>query len=148
MKRPAYIQTLIEAILIILIGFVLFNVAFMGVAAIIGLIGWITQNPTQPNELGSLIFLVLLLILTFLVFKSKLSVLIKAAFLSMPVMSVMVMIGVVFNGQLILVFGLVGLLLGTLLGSLRLRKAPWQYTFSVLYCLALGIIIVLFNVQI
>lgn len=148
MKRPAFIKKLIEAILIILIGFVLFNVAFMGVAAIIGLIGWITQNPTQPNELGYLIFLVLLLILTFLVFRSKLSVLIKAAFLSMPVMSIMVMIGVVFNDQLILVFGLVGLLIGALLGYLRVRKAPWQYTFSVLYCLALGIIIVLFNVQI
>lgn len=148
MKRPALTKALVEAVLIVLIGFVLFNVAFMGVAAIIGLIGWITQDPTQPNDLGYLIFLILLLIMTLLVFRSKLTVLIKASFLCMPVMSIMVMIGVVLNGQLMLIFGLVGLLIGSLLGYLRMRKAPWQYTFSVLYCLSLGLIIVVFNVQI
>jgi len=133
---------------IILMGFALFNVAFLMVATILGLIGSISGNPMQDNALGFILLLAVEAGFSFLVLRSKLSHTIKAGFLCMPVMSVIVVIGVLLNTQPMLLYGLEGLFIGLTLGFLWIRKLPWQYAFAVLYCVVLGLIVVLFNVQI
>lgn len=117
-------------------------------AAILGLIMMIAKTSIQNNGLGFVVFLVILAILTLLVFRSKLNIIIKAGYLCMPVMSVLVLLGILFYQHQWLVFGFSGLFIGVLLGYLRVMKQPWQYVFSVLYCTALGLIITLFNIQI
>jgi len=141
-------RKILEALGIVLIGFALFNVAFMMFASILSLVMMITKTSIQNNGLGFAIFLLILAILTILVFRSKLNILLKAGYLCMPVMSVLVMLGIVFYQYQWLVYGSVGLFIGILLGYLRMMKQPWQYQFSVLYCTALGLIIALFNIQI
>lgn len=141
-------KKILEALGIVVIGFALFNVAFMMVAGILGLIMMIAKTPIQNNALGFAIYMVILAVLTVLVFRSKQSRLIKAAYLCMPVMSVLVMIGILFYQNQWLVFGLAGLFIGILLGTIRVLKQPWQYTFSVLYCTSLGLMIAILNIQI
>ena len=143
MKRSSW-KKILEAIGIAVIGFALFNVAFMMFAGILGLITLITNTPAQNNTLGFVLFMLVLAGLTILVFRSKLSVSLKAGYLCMPVMTVLVMFGVLFYQNQILVFGLSGLFIGILLGIYWVKKLPWQYLFSVLYCTALGIIRLLF----
>jgi len=148
MKLSPLQRKIVEALGIAVIGFALFNVAFMMVAAILGLIMMIAKTSIQNSGLGFVIFLLILSVLTILVFRSKLNIIFKAGYLCMPVMSVLVMLGIVFNQYQWLVFGSAGLFIGILLGYLRMMKQPWQYLFSVLYCTALGLLIVLFNIQI
>jgi hypothetical protein len=148
MKLSPLQKKILEACGITVIGFALFNVAFMMVAAILGLIMMIAKTSIQNNGLGFVIYLLILLILTILVFRSKLNIVLKAGYLCMPVMSVLVILGIVFYPYHWLVFGSAGLFIGILLGYLKMMKQPWQYLYSVLYCTVLGIIIILFNVQI
>ena len=142
------LKKILEALGIAVIGFILFNVAFMMFAAILGIIMMIAKTSIQNNGLGFAIFLLILVILTILVFRSKLNIILKAGYLCMPVMSVLVMLGVYFNKNQLMVFGFAGLFIGVLFCYLRVMKQPWQYLFSVLYCTALGLIISIFNVQI
>jgi len=142
------LKKILEALGIAVIGFVLFNVAFMMFAAIVGIIMMIAKTSIQNNGLGFLIFILILLILTTLVFRSKLNIILKSGYLCMPVMSGLVILGILFNKNQLMVFGFAGLFIGVLLGYLWIKKQPWQYLFSVLYCTALGLIISIFNIQI
>ena len=142
------LKKILEALGIAVIGFILFNVAFMMFASILGIIMMIAKTSIQNNGLGFAIFFLILVILTTLVFRSKLNIILKAGYLCMPVMSVLVMLGILFNKNQLMVFGFAGLFIGVLFSYLRIMKQPWQYLFSVLYCTALGLIISIFNVQI
>ncbi len=149
MKFTLNSKNLLQALFIVVIGFLLFNLAFILLALILNGISMVTQDPVQNNDLGYLIFLIVLLILSWVLFQTKLSILIKASFLTMPVMSVLVMIGVLMFGQPSwLLYGVEGLIIGLILVFLRQMKQPWQYTFAVLYCTVIGLIITLFNIEI
>ena len=147
-KTSPGLRNVLEAIGIAVIGFVFFNVAFAMFAGILGLIKLIANTSIQNNTLGFIIFLLVLIILSVLIFRSKLNIILKAGYLCMPVMSVLVMLGILFYQNQWFVFGFAVLFIGGLLSYLRMMKLPWQYLFSVLYCTALGIIIVIFNIQI
>jgi hypothetical protein len=134
MKFTLNSKNLLQALFIVVIGFLLFNLAFILLALILNGISMVTQNPVQNNDLGYLIFLIVLLVLSWVLFQTKLSILIKASFLTMPVMSVLVMIGILMFGQPSwLLYGVEGLIIGLILVFLRQMKQPWQYTFAVLY---------------
>ena len=149
MKFTLNSKNLLQALFIVVIGFLLFNLAFILLAVILNGITMVTHDPAQNNDLGYLIFLIVLLIFSWVVFQTKLSILIKASFLTMPVMSVMVMIGVLMFGQPSwLLYGVEGFILGLIFAFLRQMKQPWQYTFAVLYCAVIGLIITLFNIEI
>lgn len=149
MKSTFATRNFLQALFIMLIGFLLFNLAFILVAAILSGISMITHDPAQNNTLGFMIFMILLIVMTWFIFQTKLSVLLKASFFTMPVMSVIVMVGVLLFGQeRWVLFGVEGFIIGLILYFLRLKRLSWQYTFALAYCVLLGIIISLFNVQI
>jgi len=134
---------------IVLAGFVLFNVAFLFVALLNRAFGYFALGEAQNPKITLAVFVVILIVLSWLIFKSKMSTLLKATYLTMPLMSLMVIVGI-YTTPLPqwVTFSLEGLLIGLCVGYIRMKHLEWEYTFSVLYCTVLGLIIILFNVQI
>ena len=58
MKFTLNSKNLLQALFIVVIGFLLFNLAFILLALILNGISMVTQDPVQNNDLGYLIFLI------------------------------------------------------------------------------------------
>lgn len=141
-KQP-YLN-LLNALVIIGGGFILFNGAFMLAALVInstaGLFG---------RELGSLLFLGLILLIFGGVAISKFNDTIKATFFTMPLMTILVMIGIWFYQRPLWVpIGVSALVLSLATGFVYFKKLGWQYYFAIVYVAVLGLYIVLMGVEI
>ncbi len=141
--RQPYLN-LLRALVIIAGGFVLFNGAFLLAAVIInssaGLIG---------REMASLVFLALILLVSGGIALSKLNDTIKAMVMTMPLMTILILIGIRTYGQPIWIpIGISALLLGMTAVIAYLKKLVWQYYFAILYVALLGLYIVLMGIEI
>lgn len=146
------IKKLICAAIIMVGGFVLFNLAFMLAAALVlglNLLLRLGLNVQPPTIYGLLIFIVLLLLASYFVFRSQWDDLIKATFLTMPLMSVLIVLGVALYQQPQAVpIGIGAVIVGALCGTFYLRKMPWMYYFATAYVAALALWIVLAGIDI
>ncbi len=149
MKMSKTVKRILEMLFIVLAGFVLFNVAFLMAALIIQGLGLLSQSETQNPRLGLMIFGLILLGISWFILRSKLSTLLKATYLTMPLMSAIVIIGVIgYTWPQWLIFAIEGLLIGSVIGTIRMKRLEWEYTFATLYCTMLGLAIIIFNIQI
>lgn len=145
-------KTLVCAAIIIVGGFVLFNLAFMLAAALVlGLNALLRLglNAQPPTVYSLLVFIVLLMVGTYFVFRSQWDDLIKATFLTMPLMSLFVVLGVaLYQLPQFVLFALGAGIVGALCVTFYLRKMPWLYYFAVAYVAALALWIVLAGIEI
>lgn len=149
MKISGSMKKVLEILFIVLAGFVLFNVAFIMAALVIQGLGFLSQSETQNPRLGMMIFGLILLGLSWFILRSRLSTLVKATYFTMPLMSMIVVLGVLMNGlQLWMILACEGLLIGVVFGFIRMKRLAWEYHFATLYCTVIGISIIIFNIQI
>lgn len=149
MRINGSIKKILEILFIVLAGFILFNVAFIMAALVIQDFGFLSQSETQNPRLGMLIFGLILLGLSWFILRSPLTTLLKATYLTMPLMTAIVILGVVMNGlPLWMILACEGLLIGSVFGFIRMKRLEWEYHFATLYCTVIGISIIIFNIQI
>jgi hypothetical protein len=151
MKLKIWHKNILSSFVIMLGGFILFNVAFLLAAFVISTSQRIIGMPQNaaPNLLSRALYLVLIFIISWFVLKSKLYTLAKATYLTMPLMVVLVMLGLLLYQQPKSLIAIIGaLIISVILLYLYKKKLPWQYYFAALYVAVLGLCIMLFNIEI
>ena len=146
---------IVSAVLVMFGGFVLFNVAFV----ILGILAngfeifsdMTGEVPREMLMLAAFIGLAVacLIIAKFILSKQQFKHTLLATLLTLPLMAVLVMVGITLYGQSDLVILLVGgaLIIPTLWLMIK-KRANWTYLFAVFYVTCLGIIIMIFNIDI
>jgi len=146
------IRNIVYAAIIIVGGFALFNIAFLLAAIIangINLLLHLRSDFQLPTIYSILFFLLLLLVASYFIFRSKLDDLIKATFLTMPLMSLMIAIGVLLYEQPeYMPISIGAFIIAALSGFFYIKKMPWMYYFAELYVAALALFIVLAGIDI
>jgi hypothetical protein len=149
MVRKPWQKALLSMVTIVAGGFVLFNLSFLLAVlvtyAIKAVSGGVAE--VEPYALG--VYFVLLGILSWFIFRSKLNDLLKALYLTMPLMTVLVGVGIALNAQpkwIRLAAGAVAVF--AVLAYLVKRKLSWMYVFAAVFVGVMGLIIVLANIQI
>lgn len=145
------------AVLAVLVGgFVLFNLAFMLYALMVNLPEILAGNPAEwvasalPALMWTLGLAVLIGVAVWNLVEKKLRwPTIWATLLTVPLMAILVSIGIALYGQSDLVIALVGgAVILPLIGVCLWKKWPWVYLLAVVYAGVLGLVIMLFDVQI
>lgn len=135
MKLHGWLGKFISCLVIIIGGFILFNVAFISAAFIMNTTNRILGlgENTVPHIIGVLIFLLILAVLCWLVYRSNLDKLLKATALTVPLVVVLTIVGIRLYEQPQWVPFLVGssIVLG-LFYYLYIKKSPWEYFFAVI----------------
>ena len=151
MKLKPYQKNILTALVIIIGGFALFNIAFLLAALVINatmrVLGMAQHE--APSMVGRVLFLILIILSSWFVFRSKLKDLIKATFLTMPLMVVLVMAGISLYQQARWMVGGIGaVIIFAVLYYLYKKKLSWLYYFSTLYVAIVALCVMLFNVEI
>ncbi|WP_312694594.1 hypothetical protein [Caproiciproducens sp.] len=151
MKLKPWFKNILSCLVISAGGFVLFNLAFLLAAFVINMAGrimGISENGA-PTVVGRAIFLFLVLLITWGVFNSRLYTLIKATFLTMPLMVILVFAGIQFYKQpMWIIIGIGAAIIGIIFVYLYKKKLSWLYYFSTAYVAVLALLVVLFRMQI
>lgn len=145
------LKNLMSILVIVLGGFVLFNLAFILAALFINgamrIVG--TTNSPLPHFFSRVLYLVVIFLISLGVFKSKANTLVKATYLTMPLMIILVFLGMVLYGQpILLIIAICGLIISMVLLYLYKKNLSWHYYFATLYVAILGLCIMIFNIQI
>lgn len=143
-----WLKNILSAVIIVVVGFVLFFVAFLLTA----LVSSVTEKLFGPEGrpyLSKLVMLFIVLLISFFVFRSRFNDLVKASFLTMPLMVVLVLLGILMyplpQWQL---FGAGALIVGGLVFFLYKKKLSWLYFFATFYVTVLVVIILLTGMEI
>ncbi|MFA7673471.1 MAG: hypothetical protein WCY62_06425 [Clostridia bacterium] len=155
MKLKTWQKNVLSAVVIVAGGFLLWNIAFLmayGVMLLYNTIrGPVSQTDAIINEMvWKYIFAALVLLISSAVFlPKKIPALIKATYLTMPLMSVLIIIGIGFyeySKWIPISIGAV-IIAGTAF-FIYMRKLPWLYYFATAYTGIVALIVVLFDIQI
>lgn len=150
------LSPLMAVVAVLVGGFVLFNLAFVVYALLVTLpailsgetIDWVASALTVILGTTGLSVLIGLAV-WFLVDKKLRKPTILASLLTVPLMAILVFIGILLYGQSDLLIVAVGaLVIVPLLVYCVKKKVQWVYTLAVAYVGVLGIIIMVFDVQI
>lgn len=140
-KGQSLLKNVFDALLVAILGFLLLNLTFMVYAGVYNLAframglgaeeGMDFANAAPPQILR-VVLAVLIILLSWFVLRAKLNVILKAAFLMVPVATALVTIGIYFFGSPVLAYVLGGLICAGLLLWLYKNKWHWLYMYSVL----------------
>lgn len=132
-------------------GFLLWNLAFLLMAGV----AFLERLVFRTGEMGATygvargVYLFLVLLITFLIFRTKLPDCVKAMVMTVPLISVLVLLGIktyMYSAWVSLSVGGCFLLLVAFL--LYLTKAKWMYYFATAYVGIVGLAIVIFQIEI
>jgi len=151
LKLKLYQKNILSVLAIVVGGFILFNLAFLLAALVINatmsLLG-MAQNEAPPF-VGRILYLLIILLISWFVFHSRLNQIIKATFLTMPLMVILVMVGIsLYQQSKWMVAGIGAVIICFMLSYLYKKKLSWLYYFSTFYVVVLALCVMLFNVQI
>jgi hypothetical protein len=155
MKLKSILGVIVSALVIMLGGFVLFNLAFVFLGFLVnGMEGFMDSGGEATRGLlllGGFVALVvaLTIVAKFLITKEQLKHTLLASILALLLMVVLILIGIVLYGQSDIIILLAGsLIIIPLLILLYLKKANWTYIFATVFASFLGILVMLFNIEI
>lgn len=155
MKTPVWLSSIIMIVAVLAGGFHLFNLAFVLYALLISLprllsgqtVNWVGSALPAMLVSGGLA-IVLGLLVWFVVDKKLRKPTILATLLTVPLMAILVFLGIGMYEQPDWLIALVGaLIILPILGYCLWKKVPWVYTLAVVYVAILGVIIMVFDVQ-
>lgn len=149
MKEKTWLKPVLSMACIVVGGFILFNVAFMLAALMMGTLARFDGTQGIPPAYGRIIFVLLILLISWFLLRSKLNDLIKATYLTMPLMIVLVMIGI-FSFQLSqwVVYILGGIVVAAVLYFIYLKKLSWLYYFATGYVVAVALFVMIAGIDI
>ena len=143
-----WLKNILSAVIIVVVGFVLFNAAFLLTALVWRLAEMLFGAQSAPL-LSKIVTLFIVLLISFFVFRSRFNDLVKASFLTMPLMVILVMLGILMyplpQWQL---FVAGALIVGGLFFFLYKKKLSWLYFFATFYVTVLVVIILLTGMEI
>lgn len=138
--------------IILLGGMVLFNVSFMlGAIIILGLTAIFDaiSISLDPNITGIIIFLIVLIGLTYYIFSRQILPIFKATFLTAPLMSLQIITAILLFEQTVWIIVLLCLTYyAIIITYLVYKKLPWCYYVAVSYVGIMGLIIMIFDIEI
>jgi len=151
MKLKLYQKNILSVLVIVVGGFILFNLAFLLAAFVINatmsVLG-MAQNESPPI-VGRVLYLLLIILISWFVFRSRLNDIIKATFFTTPLMIIFAMVGIsLYQQSKWLIAGIGSVIAGTVLFYFYKKKSSWLYYFATIYVVVLGLCVMLFNVQI
>lgn len=144
MKANPIKKYALPAGIIVVGGFILFNLAFILTALVVNLLLAVEGNPESSilHIVGRLLALLLILVIIGLILRTRINHTVKATFMTMPLMTILVLLGITFYGQpLWVLYGVGAAIILAVLFFLYKRKLPWVYYFATLFVAALGIFI-------
>jgi hypothetical protein len=149
MKGKAWFKNLLSVVCIVVGGFILFNAAFMLAALVIRTLAYIDGSQGIPPAYGRIVFVILIFVISWFILRSKLNDLIKATYLTMPLMVTLVMIGI-FTFQLteLVVYLIGGIVIAAVLFYIYKKKLSWLYTFATVYVGSVALYIMLTGMEI
>lgn len=155
MKLKSVLGIIVSMLTIMLGGFVLFNVSFVILALLSNGLEVFADTTGEVSremlQLGGLVALVIAIAVAakFLVSKEQLKHTLLASMLALFLMIVLVMIGIALYEQSDIVILLAGgVVIIPILILLYIKKANWTYTFATIYASCLGILVMLFKIDI
>lgn len=155
MKLKFWQKNILSALVIMLVGFLLFNVAFMLAFLVNTVYGFAirsfvdgTDNASFVHGLWHYIFIVIVLVISWIVLRSKLNDLAKATYFTMPMVVVLTEIGLQLFEMQALVWVLGAVLVAAVLFYLYMTKRSWLYYFATLYSAAVMAFVVLAGIEI
>lgn len=151
MKLKLYQKNILSVLVIVVGGFILFNLAFLLTAfvtnAVISFSGM--RQFRAVHIIGRGLSLLLIFLLSWSVFRSRLNDTIKATFLTMPLMVILVIIGVsLYQQSKWIIAGIGAVIICGVILYLHKKKFPWVYYFSTLYVASLALYILLSGMDI
>ena len=156
LKKPA-VKNILSVLAVAFFGFILLNLTFIFDALFTGLIMLIlrifikgdlfTQYPWLPPVMHVL-FVIIIGLISWLVFRSKLRVLFKATYMTVPLAVVFVTIGMSLYSWPVISY-LIGFLffIGVLYYFYR-TKQPWLYYFSLIFISTLMFLVTILGIEI
>lgn len=155
MKLKSVLGIIVSMLTIMLGGFVLFNLAFVLLAFLVnGFEGFTNTNGEFSREmlqLGGFVAIAIALAVAakFLLTKEQLKHTLLASVFALLLMVILIIIGIALFGQSDLIIFLAGgAVILPVLGLLFVKKANWTYIFATVYATCLGILVMLFNIDI
>lgn len=155
MKLKTYQKNILYMLFIVIVGFILFNAAFMLAFLVNRLcmfsIMMFTNNTEELNTLlisWHYVNVVVVILLSLIVFRTKLNDLFKATYSTMPLIVVLTEIGIQLNNIPLLIWIIGAAIIGAVLLYLYKTKRPWMYYFAVLYVAAVEIFVMTTGMQI
>lgn len=149
MKGKTWVKPALSMVCITAGGFILFNVAFMLAALVMRTLAYIDGTQGIPPAYGRIIFVILIFVISWFIFRSKLNDLIKATYLTMPLMVTLVMIGI-YSFQLSqwVVYILGGIVVAAVLYYIYKKKLSWLYNFATAYVVAVALFVMIAGIEI
>jgi hypothetical protein len=120
----------------------------IGVTASILNMAHIAQSESLYG-IGRIVFVVLLCLISWIIFHSKQKDIVKATFMTVPLMVLLIMIGIGLYGQPIwMIGGISVVIIGATFGYIYINKLSWMYFFATIYVTLLALAILIFQIQI
>jgi hypothetical protein len=135
--KHTYFKNILSALAVAVIGFVLLNLTFLLYYLVFRLFDiFIRSNPEAVPQwiqiARTIIFLVIIALISWAVFRSKLPVLVKAIYMTVPTAVVLVIIGILLYPWPFLPYLIGGILTAGVLLYFYRAKKPWLYYYSVI----------------
>lgn len=157
MSGKQVVSELLSAVLVAALGFVLLNLTFLAYAAFHNTIFSLMYG-TNREEMQDFvrfdpmylrwIFLVIVAVAFWLVYRSRLHVVLKAAFMMVPFATLLVLIGIQFYLMPVAVYVISGIAGAIVLLVIYRRKEHWLYAFSALLVMVTLLIMGLLGIDI
>lgn len=151
------VKTVLEVLAVPIFGFILLNLAFMFDALFQGVLRFIVNIFIPMDQFMNIqwvppmlhfSFLVIILFISWFIFRSKLSVLLKATYSVVPLATVFLTIGILFYPLQIVVLTLGGLFFLGVLYYLYKTKQPWLYYYALAFIGVLMLLVAITGVDI
>lgn len=140
-KSKGVLKNILDALLVAVLGFLMLNLTFVVYAGAYNLASRVMrlaggEGPgfaeVGPPQILRIALALLIILLSWLVLRSKLNVILKAAFLMVPVATALVTLGIYFYETPVLVYLSGGLVCAGVLLWLIRKKWHWLYMYSVM----------------
>ena len=152
MKLKMWQQNVLSALIIAVGGFVLWNIAFILAALVMRVYMMVIGSFEASGSamLWKYLLLIVVLLISFFILRAKkLKTLIKATYLTMPLMVLLILIGIQFWQQPKWVpITLGGAIVIIILFYLYKKKLTWQYYFATIFTASTALFVVLADIQI
>lgn len=156
MKLKLWQKNALSMLIIVVIGSVLFTVAFI-LAALVGKTYRMAIMPFAEQLSGNLgtilslwhyVYIIVILLLSWFVFRSRLNDLAKATFSTMPLVVVLTGVGIQFYTLPVLVYVIGAVIIAAVLFYLYRTKHSWLYYFATIYVAVVMLYVMLSGMEI
>lgn len=136
-KRPGWRRIILYALVIAVTGFVLLNITFILYALFFNLFRlFLPHEPAVEYRwlltLRHILFLIVIGLISWPVLISRIKPLYKAIYLTVPLATLFVTIGILLNQQPVLIYIISGLITAGILLFLYRTRRPWFYYYTVI----------------